>query len=254
MKKFLLSAALCAAALVAAPAGAANISAASLAGASPALAGTGLNGAFWNTASSMANNAAADAVTKKAATATFLATTVDYTNTRTVNGTSVPDTTTLANFLGNNAKNLSGAGNSTLDTSVYLFSGYINITQAMDGTPGNGSIDISFRVGSDDGMRLNIGGSTVTAYDAPRAYGYSTGTASFAGAGLYPIALLFWENGGNTGVDLAWQVAGNSAYQDVSTSNLYVSVPAAGHVSEPASLFLAGLGLMAAVGQRKRRH
>ncbi len=251
MKKFLLSTVLCCSALSAA---AATIPVSTLAGASPSVAGTGLNGTFWNTSSSMANNAAADAVTQKAATATFLATTVDYTNTRTVNGTSVPDTTTLANFLGGNAKNLSGAGNTTLDTSVYLFSGFLNVTQALDTTPATGSLDISFRVGSDDGMSLTIGGATVAAYDAPRAYGYSTGTASFARAGLYPIALLFWENGGYTGVDMAWQVAGNSAHQDVSTANLYVSVPAAGHVSEPTSLFLAGLGLLATVGRRTRRH
>lgn len=261
MSKSLLSAAVCATvltatALLAAPAGAATIAASSLVAPSPSIAGTGLNGTFWNTNSSMSNNAAADLVTLKTPTATFLATTVDYTSTHTVSGSSVGDGTTLANFLGKNASYLSGAGNTTLDTSVYLFSGYLNVTAALDTTAGNSTIDIAFRVGSDDGMRLNIGGTTVTAYDAPRAYGYSSGSASFATAGLYPIALLFWENYGNTGVDLAWKVSGNTAWQDVQTADLYTSVPAvmpsAGHVPEPDSLALICLGAVAAVGGRRR--
>jgi len=255
--KSLLSVAFCATVLFATPVGAATISASSLVAASPSIAGTGLNGSFWNTNSSMSNNAAADAVTLRTATATFLATTLDYTSTHTVSGTSVVDSTTLANFLGNNARNLSGAGSNTLDTSVYLFSGYLNVTAAMDTTAGNSTIDIAFRVGSDDGMRLNIGGTTVTTYDAPRAYGYSSGSASFAKAGLYPVALLFWENYGNTGVDLAWQVAGNTAWQDVPTADLYAAVPASvaadGHVPEPGSLALLCLGVLATVGGRSRR-
>jgi hypothetical protein len=260
-KSLLSAAAVCAVALgsaflFAAPAGAATISASSLVAASPSIAGTGLNGAYWNTSTSMTNNAMADAVTLNTPTASFLSTTVDYTNTYTVSGSSVLDSITLANFLGKNASGLSGASNNTLETSVYLFSGYLDVTAAMDTIAGNNTIDIAFRVGSDDGMRLNIGGTTVTAYDAPRAYGYSTGTASFAKAGLYPIALLFWENYGNTGVDLAWQVAGNSAWQDVLTADLYASVPAIvsadGHVPEPGSLALICLGALAAVGSRRR--
>jgi hypothetical protein len=286
MSKSLLSAAVWAVALgstflIAAPAGAAIIPASSQVAASPAIAGTGLSGAYWNTNTSMASNAAADAVTLKKPTATFLATTVDYTSTHTLSGTRVPDTETLASFLGANASGLSGAGRNTLDTSVYLFSGYLNVTSAMDNTPGTGTIDMTFQVGSDDGMRLAIGGTTVTAFDAPRPYAYSSGSASFAAAGLYPIALLFWENYGNTGVDLAWKVAGNSDWQDVPTADLYASVPAFrpsflpdsmaadtavpvvadmpadlaadGHVPEPGSLALIGLGALAAVGARSRR-
>ncbi|MDD5298847.1 MAG: PEP-CTERM sorting domain-containing protein [Rhodocyclaceae bacterium] len=251
MHKSLFTAACCAAVLMAGPASAVTISESSLAAGSPAITGTGLNGAYWNTNTSMANNAAADNVTKGNSSATFLATTVDYTNTHTVTGTSVPDTNTLASFLGTNASGLSGANNNTLDTSVYLFTGWINVTTGMDTVPG-GNIDVNFRVGSDDGMRLNIGGATVTQYDAPRPYGYSTGTASFTQAGLYPVSLLFWENGGNTGVDLAWQVGASTTWQDIPTADLYASVPT-GHVPEPGSAALIGLGMLAVAGGRGRR-
>lgn len=243
-KNTLLAAVAIAASLLAPLAQASTIT--TLAGTSPTVAGNGLNGAYWNTSGSMSNNAAADAASVTSATATFLAKLVDYGN-----GSSVPDSTPLSSFLGNNAANLSGASTNTLDTSVYRFTGFLNITQAMDTQAGNGTIDVNFRVGSDDGMRLRIGGVDVATFDAPRAYAYSNGTASFASAGLYAVDLLFWENYGNTGVDLQWQTGSSSAFQDVSTASLYTAVPA-GHVPEPATLALVGLGFLAARSARRR--
>ncbi len=242
-KNSLLATVAISAALLAPFAQAATIT--TLAGTSPTVAGTGLNGAYWNTNSSMSNNAAADLASSASPTATFLAKVVDYGN-----GGSVLDTTLLSAFLGSNAANLSAAGGNTIDTSIFRFAGFINVTQAMDTTAGNNTIDVNFRVGSDDGMRLRIGGVDVTAYDAPRGYGYSAATASFAGAGLYAVDLLFWENGGYTGVDLQWQTGSSTAFQDVATSSLYSALPAS-KVPEPATLALVGLGFLAA--RRVRR-
>lgn len=251
-----LSLAFCAA-LLAAQAHAATISGPSAP--SPTTAGTGLNGQFWDVNASMSNNAAALRFTTATPTATFLATTVDYTSTHTSTGTSMLDSNSLATFLGANASKLQITGSHTLDTSVYLFTGWLNVTQNMD-TVAGGNIDVNFRVGSDDGMKLTIGGVTVTQYDTPRAYGFSSGTASFTSAGLYPISLLFYENYGYTGVDMTWQTSAAAVaagrWTDVATANLYASLPVSdasgSHVPEPATLALVGLGAILSLRTRKQ--
>ena len=219
----------------------------SLAGSSPVIAGTGLNGAYYDT--NVGSNSAADSVfSSSIATGMFRATTINYGA-----GTSVPDTGTnvsVATYLGSNASNLVGNFSSTLETALYHFTGFINITSAMDITPG-GTIDVKFRVGSDDGMRLNIGGTTVAEANYARAYGTTDGTASFQSAGLYAIDLVYWENYGNTGVDLQWQTGSSGTFQDVATASLYTAVPASSKVPEPATLALVGLGLLAASRARR---
>lgn len=208
----------------------------------PSVAGTGLNGAYYNTNAGLANNAAADSFISSVGipTATFHSTQPKYTAAA---GNSIADSSALNSFLGADGASLSSSGSNTLETSIFRFTGFLRIAPEMD-TSAGGPIDVKFRVYSDDGMRLNIGGVTIDEYAAPRAWGYSDGIASFAAAGLYAIDLLYWENHGNTGVNMQWQTGADTAWATVATADLYSS-----RVPEPASFALIAIGLL---GMRRR--
>lgn len=185
---------------------------------SPSGAGTGLAGAYWN--ANVNSNGQADSLFATTASGTFLSPTQDYGSHGWVNDSYY----TVQNYLqGGGASHLAGDFTANLDTATYRFTGYINITSDLDLLPG-GSIDVNFAVGSDDGMRLIIGGQTVTEANYARAFAWSSGMASFAAPGLYAIELVYWENYGGTGLDFQWQTNGN-AYADVATGNLYPSLP-----------------------------
>jgi hypothetical protein len=59
----------------------------------------------------------------------------------------------------------------------------------------------TFGVNSDDGFSCTINGQTF-AYDGLRAPGDSFGTINFAAAGDYDLSLVFFENGGGSGLEI----------------------------------------------------
>jgi hypothetical protein len=149
-------------------------------------AAQGLAGAFWNTGS-ITSLAQARAAADRAATASFVAGSIDY---PAGGARFVSDSTTLATFLGADAASLSGAEGDTLDGSVFRFSGLI----FLDGG------DRTFSVGSDDGFELTVGERSMR-YDGLRGFGTTSATFSFA-QGWTAIDLLYFENHGSTGVEL----------------------------------------------------
>lgn len=256
----ILTAGLLALGMGAVSAHAATVTSSALAAAVPTAAGDGLNAAYYNTSGGLSDNTAADSyINSHAATAAFHSSQPRY-NSDTAHGlsnNSVVDSTTLGTFLGGDALTLPTAYRGySLDTSIFRYTGYIKITPDMDTQAGNGTIDVKFRGWSDDGMRLKIGGVTIDAYNAPRAYGYSDGVASFSQAGLYAIDFLYWENYGNTGVNLQWQTGSANSYQTVGSSYLYSALPVAvadSQVSEPGGLALTALGLLGLTRIHRRR-
>ncbi|WP_211826939.1 cadherin-like domain-containing protein [Kistimonas asteriae] len=95
----------------------------------------------------------------------------------------------LQDFLGTtDAQSLRGGNKqAALTTMAFHFRGYIDLTAG----------EHHFTIGSDDGFRLNVDGQTVSQYDGNRAYAKSQGAFTAAKAGLYPIDLVYWENGGD---------------------------------------------------------
>lgn len=169
--------------------------------------GDGLDAEFYNARNDVDSNGEADGiVAANDPTATFIATHIDYPE-RNVNVTDSSDTN-LADFLGDDEPSLSGSRRANLTNSVFVFKGFIQIVDDLDSIDGNDTIDVFFVAGSDDGMRLRIGGVTVTQHPGPRSFAFSGGTASFEEPGLYPIEFLYWERGGNTGVELQSSIPG----------------------------------------------
>lgn len=160
--------------------------------------------------------------TQPVADLTFESTAIDYPNGST---TFVSDSTLLSTFLGADAGTLSGSGAINLTGSVFRFTGYLDLAAGAH----------TFSVGSDDGFRLIVNGVELGSAN-DRGFGVTNMTATVA-AGLSAFELVYYENGGFTGVE--FKVDG--AY----------AVPAAA-VPLPAGLPLLGAGL-AALGIVARR-
>jgi hypothetical protein len=188
---------------------------------SPALPGEGLNGEFWDTLNTRNLTSAQNTIAGGVPDATFLASSVDYPNgLRNL----FVDNRTLEDFLGVDGASLSGAQNTPLRGSVFRLSGFISILDEFDSNADPSAIDVTFSVRSDDGFQLNIGGETVAQFTGLRPFGNTSGVASFAQPGLYPIELIYFENRIAAGVEFA-----SSFSQEpdgiVPTDILYTQVP-----------------------------
>lgn len=222
-------------------AAAVTIPSGSVAGPIPASPGTGLNGQFWDAPSGIASTTAATTyiTDNPTPTATFLATLIDYP----AGGTqSVGDDTLFPVFISGNSSGVSGGATSTIDSSVYLFSGFIVIRNVGDTV---------FSIGSDDGFRLTIGGVILGEQPTDRGFANTDMTGTFSATGLYPIQLLFYEDQGSSGIEFR---TGSLTGPLVPTADLFTSadVVPAGDTPEPATalLLIPALGGLFALRRR----
>lgn len=87
-------------------------------------------------------------------------------------------------------------------------------------TPG---IDLSLRVGSDDGFYFLVG-DTFVASTGDRSFGWSAYSFEFESPGLYPVRLLFAANAvGFSGLEFQWYTAPTGGWAFVPQSALYLA-------------------------------
>lgn len=156
----------------------------------------GANGFIYDTNSGLGSLAAAKALLANPADATFTATKIDY------------DGGTVNAFLalGGDETSLSPAafGTTNLDRIVFQITGFIRVDTA--GT-------YNFRVSSDDGFELTIGGSVVTSFSGGRAFAPSTGAATLT-AGKHAFELIYYENTGGEGLRFETDLTGSMQIVD----------------------------------------
>jgi hypothetical protein len=146
-------------------------------------------GEFWKNDSQFRNiNQALNFIASESPTATFQSTAIDYPNGST-NTTS--SNTTLANFLGADAASIIGDGLVNIQTSVFRFTGFVDLL------PGNQQ----FITGSDDGYRLTVNGVRISQQSRPRSFNSTTRNRD-PGEGRATFELLFFENYGNSGLEV----------------------------------------------------
>lgn len=129
----------------------------------------------------------------------------------------------LYNFLrggtvGSDASTLSttsGLGNTT-DSGIRLV-GLINLN--------GGTYDI--RVTADDGFRLNIGDQTVAMFDNIQSPTARTYTGVSLAAGLQPIEVLYWEQGGNARLRIEVKLSSepDTSYKTLGTDDFALFSP-----------------------------
>ena len=76
---------------------------------------------------------------------------------------------------------------------AYRLRGNLNVTSAGTKT---------FMVNSDDGFSLRVAGTTVMEFNGNRGPASDTRRVSFSQPGVYPIELIYWEQGGNSTMEL----------------------------------------------------
>lgn len=146
-------------------------------------------GEFWNATSGFNNiNQAIAFSENNAVTATFESTGIDYPNGGTNN---VSSSSTLASFLGADAASIVGNSNATVQTSVFRFTGFVDLEPGTQ----------QFIVGSDDGFQLTINDVRISQQSRPRGFANTTRNRN-PGSGIVPFELFFYENFGNTGLEV----------------------------------------------------
>ena len=112
-------------------------------------------------------------------------------------------------------KTTTGIGNTT-DSGMRMV-GLVNL--------GGGSYDI--RVTADDGFRLNIAGRTVAMFDNIQSPTARTYTNVSLAAGLQPIEILYWEQGGNARLRIEVKLSSepDTGYKTLGTDEFALFTP-----------------------------
>ncbi len=232
-----------------------------LLGPAPTFAGDGLLASYYDVDTVTNLGEADEVIAATTPNATFKSTLIDYTpgDVNVIES----ESTMLQSFLGGDAAGLDPtARTSTVNGSIFSFSGFIRIDESFDRDLSDDGIDVNFKVGSDDGFRLVIGGVEVSSFNSLRNFNFSNGHAEFAAAGLYSFELIYFENTGFAGLEFNSSISGGPDSGAPSGSAgilpadiLYSSLPLS--TPEPSSLLMAGMGLAGAFGcyryTRRRR-
>jgi hypothetical protein len=218
-------------------------------------------GSFWD-AHASTNTAADSYIASNSPSASFVSTLVDYPS-GSANTSNNSDT--LAILLGTDALSLNppSAKDTTVAGSIFLLTGFIEIKGEFDLNGGTDPIDTVFKVGSDDGMRLRIGGVTVTEHWDNRSFSFADdtgldGEADFEAPGLYPVELLFWNmvnpSDGHGGVEWCSSIVGGFDSGCPAGTVGIVPTSILSTVPEPSAALLLATGLIGlAINGRRRR-
>ncbi len=157
--------------------------------------GHGLTGAYFHSGSLQDADEAAQYIADNAPDATFVSSQLNYPRT----SDTLNDANRLSTYLDSDASTLVGTDARSLNASTFSYDGFLVVETA--GT-------YQFELGADDGARLIIDGEIV-ADKTKGAFGTTAHDYTFDQPGLYPISVVHFEDGGNTGVDIKSDLGGS---------------------------------------------
>jgi hypothetical protein len=200
----------------------------------PAVPGDGLDTAVWHYGVNNINSAVAHGTTNPA-DASFRATHVDYPN---GGDNIVSGDVSLLQFLGADAASYAGPVDGVLG-EIFHFTGFLAVPAAR--------VTHTFAVGSDDGMRLLIGGVNVLEQGGDRPFNFTIADVQFELEGLYPIELWYYANlQGESGVELYSSIPGGPDSGTPFFGGSVIPVASLYRIPEPVSSGLFALAVLLA--------
>jgi len=143
-------------------------------------------GEFWDVDTNIASlDEARAAIAGQGPDATFQSSMINYP----VGSDTIADDRTLAEFLGADSASLVGDGSTTLERSVFRFTGFVDLVSGPS----------RFTVGSDDGFGLYVDSDFVAGFFDERAFRETDRVAFFDGGPTF-FELFFFGNSGFSGV------------------------------------------------------
>ncbi|MEO5923118.1 MAG: PA14 domain-containing protein [Bryobacteraceae bacterium] len=199
-----------------------------------AATGTGLPTSVWSFSTFHGTIAAFDAARGSSApTSTFLTNTVYY-----------PLSTGLGvqDFVGSSGSNFSAGTPATMALTYFLLTGYIQLDTS-------GPASIPFRLLSDDGSQLFLGGIQIINNDGVHTSAAVTGTVEITQSGLYPIVVKYFNNNSQGVLRLTYDPTNSGTFIDIPTSKLFAEV-----TPEPSTAWLGGGALLALAFLSRRQN
>lgn len=185
--------------------------------------GGGLVGKYYGKPFQLNNTVALNYINANAPLMTFTALRVAYQS----EGASVGNGTSLMSFLtgGGNANASSFStnlyNNNDLNGQLFAFDGFLNVTPNVDRNAATPGIQVDLGVGSDDGSFVDIGNQRILDAGGVHSFFAVTNTFTFSQPGLYPIRIVYYENGGVTGVTFYARTGTQTNYTATPTSMLH---------------------------------